>query len=62
MTRLRAIVDGVLRWIDGVAATIVAMAGWFGSRRTVQLVEDGSGFFGRRGRQSIARACARADP
>ena len=44
MTRIRAIVDGVLCWIDGVAATIVALAGWFGSRRTVQLVEDGSGF------------------
>ena len=45
MTRLRAILDGVLAWIDGVATTIVAMAGWLGSRRAVQLVEDRDGFF-----------------
>lgn len=56
MTRLRAIVDGVRCWIDGVAATIVAMAGWFGSRRTVQLVEDGSGFLVAAGGASGARA------
>jgi general secretion pathway protein L len=43
MTRIRAIVDAILCWIDGVAATIVALAGWFGSRRSVRLVEEANG-------------------
>ena len=45
MTRLRAILDGVSAWIDGVAAALVALVGWFGSRRTVQLVEERNGVF-----------------
>jgi general secretion pathway protein L len=44
MSRIRAIVDAILCWLDGVAATLVALAGRLGSRRTVQLVEDGHGF------------------
>jgi general secretion pathway protein L len=45
MTRIRAIFDGVSAWIDGVAAALVALAGWFGSRRIVQLVEERNGAF-----------------
>jgi general secretion pathway protein L len=43
MTRIRQIVDAILCWIDGVAATIVGLFGWFGSRRAVRLAEDGTG-------------------
>jgi general secretion pathway protein L len=45
MTRIRAILEGVSAFIDGVAAALVALAGWFGSRRTVQLVEERNGVF-----------------
>src|SRR5690348_5275863 len=45
MTALRQAIDGFFRWIDCVAATIVAMAGWSASRRSVQLVEDERGMF-----------------
>jgi general secretion pathway protein L len=43
MTRMRAILDGVVCWVDGIAAALVALTGWFRARRTVQLVEDASG-------------------
>src|SRR5262249_55238646 len=40
MTALRQIIDGFFRWIDSVATTIVAMAGWSASRRLVQITEQ----------------------
>src|SRR5215216_1258818 len=45
MTALRQIIDGFFRWIDSVAATIVAMAGWSASRRAVQVLEQNRGVF-----------------
>src|SRR5918994_3832149 len=44
MTRIRAIIDALLSWIDGVAAALVALAGRLGARRPVRLVEEGNGF------------------
>jgi general secretion pathway protein L len=40
MVTLRQVIDGFFRWIDSVAATIVAMAGWSASRRSVQITEQ----------------------
>jgi len=45
MKLLRQIYDAFFRWLDSVAHSIVAMLGWFVSRRTVELVEDDSGAF-----------------
>jgi general secretion pathway protein L len=45
MTVLRQIADALGRWIDSVAATLVAWLGWFASSRTVKLVEVGNGEF-----------------
>jgi general secretion pathway protein L len=43
MMFLRRIADGFSRWIDGVAAVIIALHGWFGSSRLVRLVEQPDG-------------------
>jgi general secretion pathway protein L len=45
MKLLRQIYDAFFRWLDSVAHTIVAMLGWFVSRRTVELVEGDGGAF-----------------
>ena len=45
MNRFRQLLDGVSRWIDSVAATIVAWIGRFSTLRTVQFVEEGEGVF-----------------
>ena len=45
MKLLRQIFDGFSRWLDRVAQAIVAMIGWFVSRRAVELVEGESGAF-----------------
>jgi len=45
MTALRQIPEAISRWIDSVAATIIGLLGWFGSRRAVQLVEEEAGTF-----------------
>ena len=45
MKFLRQIIDGVSRWLDGVAETIVAAAGRLASPRAVQLVEGDGGAF-----------------
>src|SRR5262245_3239349 len=43
MTSLQSILDGCFRWIDAVAVSIIAMAGWLTSRRAVRLVEEQPG-------------------
>jgi general secretion pathway protein L len=45
MKLLRQIFDGFSRWLDHVARAIIAMIGWFVSRRAVELVEGKSGAF-----------------
>lgn len=45
MTLLRDIVAALMRWMDCVAATIIAAIGWFVSPRTVQLVEEDESIF-----------------
>ena len=45
MSVLRQITEGLSRWIDAVAATIVAWLGWFSSPRAVRLVEVENGQF-----------------
>jgi general secretion pathway protein L len=45
MKLLRQIFDGFSRWLDSVAQAIVAMIGWFASRRAVELVEGENGAF-----------------
>jgi general secretion pathway protein L len=45
MSVLRQIADWLSRWIDTVAATIVAWLGWFSSSRAVKLVEIENGQF-----------------
>ncbi len=45
MTLLRDIAAVLTRWIDCVAATIVAAGGWFVSPRTVRLVEEDESIF-----------------
>ncbi|MEA2710253.1 MAG: ral secretion pathway protein, partial [Phycisphaerales bacterium] len=45
MNRFRQLLDGLSRWIDSVAATIVAWIGHFSAPRTVQFVEEGEGVF-----------------
>jgi general secretion pathway protein L len=45
MSILRQIAEGLSRWIDAVAATIVAWLGWFSSPRAVRLVEVEPGQF-----------------
>jgi general secretion pathway protein L len=45
MSVLRQIADWLSRWIDTVAATIVAWLGWFSSSRAVKLVEMENGQF-----------------
>jgi len=49
MTAVRQIIEGLSRWIDVVAATIIGWLGWFGSRRAVELVEEETGVFRRKG-------------
>jgi general secretion pathway protein L len=58
MTALRQIIDGFFRWIDSVAVTMIAMAGWFASRRTVQFVEEERGAFVLKGGPGSARLIA----
>src|SRR5262249_24125830 len=43
MTSLQPILDGFFRWMDAVAASIIALAGWLTSRRPVRLVEEQPG-------------------
>jgi general secretion pathway protein L len=43
MNLLRDIADVLSRWLEGVAATIIAAFGWFVSPRVVQIVEEGDG-------------------
>src|SRR6267142_2740708 len=45
MTLLRDIAAVLTRWMDCVAATIVAAGGWFVSPRTVRLVEEEESVF-----------------
>jgi general secretion pathway protein L len=45
MSALKQIIDGVYRWLDSVAAMIIGIAGWFGSRRAVRLEEAERGTF-----------------
>ena len=45
MKFLRQIIDGVSRWLDGVAETIVSIVGRFASPRAVQLIESETGAF-----------------
>jgi general secretion pathway protein L len=45
VNRFRQLLDGVSRWIDSVAATIVAWIGHFSAPRTVQFVDEGEGVF-----------------
>jgi general secretion pathway protein L len=45
MKLLRQIFEGFSRWLDNVAGAIIAMIGWFGSRRAVELVEGENGAF-----------------
>jgi general secretion pathway protein L len=45
MKLLRQIFDGLSRWLDRVVQAIVAMIGWFGARRAIELVEGESGAF-----------------
>jgi general secretion pathway protein L len=59
MSVLRQVGGGVSRWIDAVAATIVAWLGWFSSHRSVRLVELENGQFEVRGGRSDARRAAR---
>ena len=49
MAALQQIIDGFLRWIDSVAVTIVATAGWLTSHYTVKLVEQEHGTFALKG-------------
>ena len=58
MTELQQIYDGFLRWIDAIALTLVAMAGWFSSRRTVQFVEEERGAFVLKGGPASSRLLA----
>jgi general secretion pathway protein L len=41
----RQIIDGFSRWIDAVAAAVVAVLGWLASPRQIKLVEQESGDF-----------------
>jgi general secretion pathway protein L len=43
MMSLQSILDGFFRWMDAVAASIIAMAGWLTSRRAVRLIEEEPG-------------------
>jgi general secretion pathway protein L len=45
MKLLRQIIEGISRWLDGVAETIVAAVGRLASPRTVQLIEGEAGLF-----------------
>jgi general secretion pathway protein L len=45
MTSLRQLIDALVKWIDTVARTILAAAGWFSSRRAIRLVEQERGAF-----------------
>jgi general secretion pathway protein L len=45
MKSLRQLIEGCSRWIDRVAATIVAMRGRFASSRPIELVEEAGGEF-----------------
>lgn len=58
MTGLRLVFDGFFRWIDSVAATLVGLAGWFASRRTVQFVEQERGTFVLKGGPGASRLVA----
>jgi general secretion pathway protein L len=45
MKRLRHLIEGLSRWLDNVAETLVAMIGRLGSPRAVELVEGADGAF-----------------
>jgi general secretion pathway protein L len=49
MATLQQIIDGFLRWIDSVAVTIIATAGWLTSHYAVNLVEQKHGTFALKG-------------
>jgi general secretion pathway protein L len=59
MKLLRQIFDGFSRWLDSVAQAIVAMIGWFASRRAVELVEGENGAFTVRAIGTAASSAAR---
>ena len=58
MKLLRQIFDGISRWLDRVAQAIVAMIGWFVTRRAVELVEGDSGAFTVRASGKVASSAA----
>lgn len=45
MNILRQIIDGFLRWMDGVATTVVTILDWLVAPRRVRLAEQASGTF-----------------
>jgi len=63
MSLLRDIADTISRWLDGVAATIVAASGRFVSPRVVRIVEEGDGSaFTLRGAENGGRGDSLAIP
>ena len=57
MKSLRQCLEAIARWIDCVAAAIVAMRGWFVASRPVELIEEGDGEFSlRTGGKDAGRA------
>src|SRR5262249_17521242 len=56
MKALQLTIDGLYRWLDSVAGTIIGLAGWFRSRRAVRLVETERGTFVVAGREHAADA------
>ena len=58
MKSLRQLLEAISRWIDCVAAAIVAMRGWFVASRPVELIEEGDGEFSLRpgGKDAGSRA------
>ncbi|MFL4984554.1 MAG: PilN domain-containing protein [Xanthobacteraceae bacterium] len=61
MAALRQIIDGFLRWIDSVAVTIIAAAGWLTSHYSVNLVEQEHGTFALKGSGRAERSLAGSD-
>jgi general secretion pathway protein L len=58
MKYLRQFLEAISRWIDCVAAAIVAMRGWFVASRPVEFIEEGDGEFSLRtgGKDAGSRA------
>ena len=57
MKSLRQLLEAISRWIDRVAAAIVAMRGWFVTSRPVELIEEDDGEFSlRTGGKDAGRA------